>query len=290
MAHKIAVIFLKKPKRLRLKTFQLLSTLVALIALVSMASAIFGISFIRAALPASHAAPHQTVKIQQRQILPVFVHKALHWTQTVSSYITGGRDPENGQGLTGEIWMLTGNDGLPVSLHVRYIRSDGTMVQDIVETRTAETDYFGGAYGNRPCTTGSHSMSQQQLQSALPIFINTPSLTGNGYLRVRTSSFRAFPGTIVSGSIQPEQVYTSSTIAQSWQADTTYASNMRDVKKLDLDGRGRLLREEVQLFDRKNTLIQDNWHTYGSLQVYNPALVSPTIFTLGAQEKGSCHA
>ncbi len=280
---------LRNSKRLRLKTFQLLSTLVALIALVAIASAIFGVPFAHAALPASQAAPHQTVRIQQGQTVPVFVHKVLHWTLTVSSYVPGSRDPENGQGLTGEIWVLTGNDGLPVSLHVRYIRSDGTMVQDIVETRTAETDYFSGAYGNQPCTTGSHSMSQQELQSALPIFINTTSLAGNGYLQVRTSSFHAFPGTVVSGSIQPEQMYTSITIAQSWQANTTYASNMRDVKKLDLDGQGRLLREEVQLFDSKNTLIQDNWHTYGSLQVYNPAMVSPTIFTLSAQEKGSCH-
>ncbi|MDQ2907694.1 MAG: hypothetical protein M3Y81_29670 [Chloroflexota bacterium] len=290
MAHTIAVISLRNPKRPPLKMFQLLSTLVALIVLVAIASTIFGVPFAHAALPASQAAPHQTVRIQQGQTLPVFVHKALHWTHTVSSYVTGSRDPENGQELTGEIWVLTGNDGLPVSLHVRYIRSDGTMVQDIVETRTAETDYFGGTDGNQPCTTGSHSMSQQQLQSALPIFINTPSLTGNGYLQVRTSSFRAFPGTAVSGSIQPEQVYTSATIAQSWQADTTYASKMRDVKKLDLDGQGRLLREEVQLFDSKNTLIQDNRHTYGSLQIYNPALISPAIFTLGAQEKGSCHA
>jgi len=265
--------------------------MMALVALVAIASTFLGIRFAHAALPASEASSHRVVRIQQGQTLPVFVNKALHWTQTVSNYTVGSPDPENGQVLTGDIWVLTGNDGVPVSLHVRYTRSDGTLVQEIVETRTSEADYFGGVYGSQPCATGSHSMSQQQLQSALPIFINTTSLAGNGYQQVQTSAFRAFPETVVSSNIQPEQVYISVTIAQSWQANTTYtSSNMRDVKKLDLDGQDRLLREEVQLFNSKNTLIQDNWHTYGSLQVYNPAVVSPTIFALSAQEKGACHA
>ncbi len=272
------------------KAFRLLSTLIALIALMAIISAILGLPFAHAASSASQASPHQAARIEQGQLLPAFVNKVLHWTQVVSSYTAGGQDPENGQVLTGDIWLLTGSDGLPVSIHVRYTRSDGTLVQDIMETRTSETDYFGGAYGKQPCTTRPHSMSQQQLQGALPTFISKASLAEKGYLQVRTNPFRAFPRTTLSGNIRPEQVYSSTAVAQSWQANTTYTSGLKDIKKMDLDGQNRLLRAEVQLFDSKNTLIQDNWHLYGSLQVYNPAMVPSTAFTLSLQEKGSCHA
>ncbi len=281
---------LVNPKRKRFRTLRWLPTLVALVALIAIAAAILGNPFAYAALSTSQAVPQRVVSTQQAQTFPTFIHKALHWTQVVSTYTAGSHDPENGQVLTGDIWVLTGGDGLPIAIHVRYTRSDGTLVQDIVETRTSEADYFGGAYGSQVCSVGSHKVPQQQLQSALPPFIDKTSLSRDGYLQVQTRYSRAFTGKAVSSSIQPEQVYDSSTVAQSWKANETYISNMRDVKMLDLDGQNRILREEVQLFDSKNTLVQDNRHTYGSLQVYNPAMVSSATFALSTQEEGTCHA
>lgn len=277
-------------KRKRYQNISVVPTLVALAAFIAGASAILGTPFAHAALLTSQAVPQRVVSTQQAQTFPTFIHKALHWTQAVSTYTAGSHDPENGQVLTGDIWVLTGGDGLPMSIHVRYTRSNGTLVQDIVETRTSEADYFGGAYGSQACTIGSRKVPQQQLQSALPPFIDKTSLSRDGFLQVQTSSFRAFPGTALSSSIQPEQVFASSTVTQSWKANEAYTSNMRDVKMLDLDGQNRILREEVQLFDSKNTLVQDNWHTYGSLQIYNPAMVSSATFALSTQEEGTCHA
>ena len=222
-------------------------------------------------------------------VKPQFANKVLHWGQTATSYTVDSTGTLQGQTLTGDIWMKVGSDGLPILTHVRYTQPDGALAQEIVQTRTTETDFFGVGYPSSRCQTSPHTASVQDLRAALPSFVNTAQFPAAGYQQVSVSNQHAIPATTRLPGIQPVQTYALTTIVQSWQLQGVFSSQMKDTLIVSFGKDQRVLMQEVQLFDSHGKMIQKNWHTYGPLQVYTLTTVPANVFNFAGQKPGSCN-
>lgn len=217
---------------------------------------------------------------------PRFANVVLHWTQIVANYSLDSSGSMSGQQLTGDIWVAVGSDGLPTQIHVRYAQDDGTVVQEIIQTRSTETDLFGSGSGNLQCRTAPHLLSTQDLQVALPPFVNSANLPASDYQQIKGAVSHPHPSTSMAlAGVTPSHVYASGIVTQTWQLHATHGS-MNDNEIVSFGADSRILAHEVQLFDGQGKMIQRNWHSYGALQVYTS--VPAKVFSFSTQSSASC--
>jgi len=220
---------------------------------------------------------------------PSFAGKVLHWAQTNYNYTPNGPDPANGKAINGDIWVVVGSDGLPISIRARYTLSDGTFLQEFVQTRQGATFFFSPTY-HMPtgCSVDNKASSTNALLSALPRFVQESLLPAHNYARVNKRLSYSLPITVSLDKVTALQTYSVGASVYSWFFSDTLTSGMKESDALDVSTDGRLLAEEVKVFDAQGSLIQDSWHTYGQLQVYNSSDIPSTISAL--TQKGGCHA
>lgn len=221
---------------------------------------------------------------------PSFAGKVLHWTQTVYSYTSGGTDPANGRAVNGDIWVKVGSDGIPTFIHARYTLADGTVLQEFTQTQTTTTFHFSAAYHRaNSCTIDNQADSTGNLLSALPLFVKESLLPSNGYVPAQKVIQHPYPLTPSLAGATPLQTYSSGASVHPWLSSEQLNSGMKHTYAIDVNTDGRVVATEVHLFDAKGVLVQDNWHTYGQLQVYSNISV-PKSATTFLDQKGGCNA
>src|SRR5579883_1481111 len=75
--------------------------------------------------------------------MPTLDGKTLHWVQINYGFRPDGRDPSNGQPVTGDIWEELNSNGAAVRFHGHYTFADGTFYQEILQTAGKMTVILG---------------------------------------------------------------------------------------------------------------------------------------------------
>ncbi len=219
---------------------------------------------------------------------PAFSNKVLHWTQTTFHYTSPSQDPTNGQSMTGDIWVSVGNDGIPNLIHVRYTSMTGVFLQESIQTRDMATIIFGSGYPNAGCQVVHQQFSQSQLLSALPSFVQGNALSSTSFLKGGGLT-HALPITKPLVGITPVKSYAAGTNTLQRELHRAFTSGQTDIQSLTVNADdSRVLMQEVKLFDTTGKIVQDNWHAYGTLFVYNATTVPTTVYAQQVQE--GCHA
>lgn len=222
---------------------------------------------------------------------PSFAGKVLHWTQIVYSYTAGGPDPANGQPLTGDIWVQVDTAGVPTTIHARYTFTNGTFYQEFVQTRTTATSILGKSYfTNAGCQVVQKVFSNNDLLSALPLFANVVALPSSGYSIKGTRVPLPIPTTKPLAGVSPLTTYVQSTTTQLWGLNRSLGNGMHDTQTMEVGLDSRVLATDTKLLDGKGQMIQENWQTYGQLEVYDTKTVPNTVFSLSQHLGGGCHA
>lgn len=281
--------FISKKQRILVSLFAGIS-LCLVIGAAFISSQGFGPLFAHAQSVTLTSSPPQSQISPDWLVRPSFAGQVLHWTQEVSSYTVNGPDPTNGKEMIGDIWVEVGSDGVPARIYTRYTLPDGTFVQELLQTPSTMTVLFDtSSRTTTVCNVANQSTSAKSLLSALPLFAKESLLSAASYVQVGNEIQYPLPATSSLEGVVPRQIYPAGDSIHTWLLDKKFNSGMSDTTAMEVNADGRVLATEIKLFSSTGELIQDNWHTYGQLQIYSVTSVPTTVFALPDQ-KGECHA
>ncbi len=225
--------------------------------------------------------------------VPSFAGKVLHWTRIDYSYNTTSLDPANGQPVTGEIWEQVGDDGIPIKVHGRYIRPNGTFHQETVQTRDEITTVMGAGYPKPPpsiktprCSASPWRRSPDAMRGLLPPFVDEGMLPQSGF-RMSGGLTKQLPTTMSLAGVKPILTYGPDTSARRWVSRQT-ENGLTNLKASEVGAQGRVLVAQALLINPAGQVINETWAAYGSLEVYDPVSVPASVFNLSQQAQEEC--
>ncbi len=221
--------------------------------------------------------------------VPSFTGKILHWTQISYSYEKSSSSPTNGQPLTGQTWVLVSDDGFPSKFHNQYTSSNGTLDQESLQIGDSITVVMGANYPKPPtrCNPSPRRLSPDAARSLLPTFVDEGTLsrfgfTRSGGLTKQLPTTESLPGT------KPLMVYGPDITARRWELVQS-RNGMINIQALEIGAFGRVLVGQAQLLNAKGEVENETRFTFGALEVYDPASVPATVFTLSQKALEACH-
>ena len=209
--------------------------------------------------------------------------RTLHWMQLSYAFSATSPDPANGQIVTGSIWEQVGNDGVPTVFYGHYTLSDGTFLQDILQTPKGQTVQFGPPYAGKgsPCFPPSRLLTAAEMRSALPPFADQTLLANAGFSKASlTKTLPTIPPSSFAGA-SPEHVFDATAPVSSWTSQTGGATAVRRVNTIVVDAQGRVLETVGQIVDGAGTVTSETRGDFGSLEIYTPTAVPASVFPTG---------
>lgn len=226
--------------------------------------------------------------------------KVVHWIQTSYSYDPTSRDPGNGVVITGDIWEQIGPDSLPTAFRAQYRLPDGTLLQEILQTRKEVIVIYGPAYAQArsplyrggTCDVARSPSNATDMAMLLPQFADVSALLGSVHrvgAVVSDSSSKPLPATPKSEFGAPTEIYgPDSLISRLTFRQLTNAPGITSAETIEVGAQARIRFDEIQDVDSSGAVLSTVWDAYGSLIVYEPKVAPESIFSASQALLGGC--
>lgn len=222
--------------------------------------------------------------------------RVLHWQQVSYFDEVGAIDPANGQRVITDVWMLVGSNGVPMSTFGTASFVDGRFYQAWYETATLTTNIYGRVYApfffHVPGHDAAWCINQvamvNDMASRLPAFVVQAQMSTAGFRLSTVDAPRLIPTTSVPTGLTPVTRYAERGIAQSWTRQTTSRADAVTTTRLDVAPDGRVVRDANATSDATGATLRDQWMSFGTLDVYDPAAVPNAFLTINSALAKGC--
>lgn len=210
-------------------------------------------------------------------------------------------DPANGQVVTTDVWVIVGNSGIPLQMHLRSTLPNGSLHQEILQTAQQQTIVFGQDYlqaglfqslPSAPCAVMQVARTSDSAQMArlLPRIAKDSLLTDEGYAAMHGAPTLSLPTTTRVSDVTPDVTGSSPTSITHWSSQRAIGDALREYTFIDAEADGRIVGERIWYLDGSGATTYNHWNAMGRVDVYSKQLLPSSLLQIPAAELAECSA